>query len=40
MMEKITERTIDIREILKGKMGAKAKYVPAPLVKWLERVTK
>ena len=38
MMEKITERTIDIREILKGKMGAKAKYVPAPLVKWLERI--
>lgn len=37
-MEKITERTIDIREILKGKMGAKAKYVPAPLVKWLEHI--
>jgi hypothetical protein len=31
-MSQITEKTIDISEILKGKMGAKAKYVPAPVV--------
>ena len=37
-MDKITEKTIDIKEILKGKMGSKAKFVPAPLVKWLERI--
>ena len=37
-MDKITEKTIDIKEILKGKMGSKAKLVPAPLVKWLERI--
>ena len=38
IMDKITEKTIDIKEILKGKMGSKAKFVPAPLVKWLERI--
>lgn len=37
-MDKITEKTIDIKEILKGKMGSKTKFVPAPLVKWLERI--
>lgn len=37
-MEKITEKTIDVREILKGKMGARAKYVPGLLVKWLEHI--
>lgn len=37
-MDKITEKTIDIKEILKGKMGSKAKFVPALLVKWLERI--
>ena len=37
-MDKITEKTIDIKEILKGKMRSKAKFVPAPLVKWLERI--
>ena len=37
-MNEITEKTIDVRAILKGKMGAKAKYVPAPAVKWLEHI--
>lgn len=37
-MNEITEKTIDVRAILKGKMGAKAKYVPAPMVKWLEHI--
>ena len=37
-MNVITEKTIDVREILNGKMGAKAKYVPAFAVKWLERI--
>ena len=31
-MHKITEKTIDINEILKSKMGDKARYVPRPLV--------
>jgi putative hemolysin len=37
-MSQITEKTIDINEILKGKMGAKAKYVPAPIVSWLKKI--
>ena len=37
-MNVITEKTIDVREILNGKMGAKARYVPAFAVKWLERI--
>ena len=37
-MNEITETTIDVRAILKGKMGAKAKYVPTPVVKWLEHI--
>lgn len=37
-MSEITEKTIDINEILKGKMGAKAKYVPRPLVSWLKKI--
>ncbi len=37
-MSQITEKTIDINEILKGKMGAKAKYVPAPVVSWLKKI--
>ena len=32
------EKTIDIDKILKGKLGAKAKFVPAFLVNWLKRV--
>jgi len=37
-MKQITEKTIDIDSILKGKMGAKAKWVPRPLVSWLKRI--
>lgn len=37
-MSQISEKTIDINEILKGKMGAKAKYVPAPVVSWLKKI--
>ena len=37
-MGQITEKTIDIDGILKGKMGAKAKWVPRPLVSWLKRI--
>ena len=37
-MATVTERTIDIEKILKGKMGAKAKFVPGPLVSWLKRI--
>lgn len=37
-MNNITEKTIDVREILKSKMGGKSRYVPAPLVKWLEHI--
>ena len=37
-MNHITEKTIDVREILKSKMGDKARYVPSPIVKWLERI--
>ena len=32
------EKTIDIDKILKGKLGAKAKFVPGFLVNWLKRV--
>ncbi len=34
----ITEKTIDIDNILRDKMGAKAKYVPQPAVAWLKRI--
>ena len=37
-MSKITEKTIDINEILKGKMGKKAKYIPYPVVAWLKKI--
>lgn len=37
-MEQITEKTIDIDNILKGKMGAKAKWIPRPLISWLKRI--
>lgn len=39
VMNEVTERTIDIDNILKSKMGAKSKYVPRPLVSWLKRIT-
>ena len=37
-MSSITEKTIDISDILRGKMGSKAKFVPSPLVKWLKHI--
>ena len=37
-MEAITEKTIDIDKILKGKMGAKAKWVPGFVVAWLKHI--
>lgn len=37
-MKQITEKTIDIDGILRDKMGAKAKFVPRPLVRWLRHI--
>ena len=37
-MGQITEKTIDIDQILKNKMGTKAKWVPGFLVSWLKRI--
>ena len=37
-MGQITEKTIDIDGILKNKMGAKAKWIPRPLVAWLKSI--
>lgn len=37
-MKQITEKTIDIDDILRSKMGAKAKYVPGLLVSWLKHI--
>jgi putative hemolysin len=37
-MATITEKTIDIDNILREKMGTKAKFVPRPLVAWLKRI--
>lgn len=36
-MNNISEKTIDINQILSSKMGDKARYVPSPLVKWLKK---
>ena len=37
-MKQVTEKTIDIDELLKSKMGRKARWIPRPLVKWLKRI--
>lgn len=37
-MNQITEKTIDIQAILHSKMGAKARFIPPPLVSWLKRI--
>ena len=37
-MATVTEKTIDIESILKGKMGSKAKFVPRPLINMLKRI--
>lgn len=34
----VTEKTIDIKRVLEGKMGDKARYVPKFVVKWLEHI--
>ena len=38
MATDITEKTIDLDEILRSKMGSKAKWVPRPLVRWLKHI--
>ena len=37
-MSEAIEKTIDIDRILKGKMGAKAKFVPGFVVSWLKKL--
>jgi len=37
-MNNIAEKTIDVDDILRNKMGARARYVPAPLVSWLKHI--
>ena len=37
-MREAIEKTIDIDEILKSKMGRKVRYVPRFLVSWLKRL--
>jgi len=37
-MVTVTEKTVDLDNILKSKLGAKAKFVPRPLVSWLKRI--
>ncbi len=37
-MGQISEKTIDIDNILKSKMGAKSKWIPGFLVSWLKRI--
>ena len=37
-MATVTEKTIDIDQILKQKMGAKAKFVPGIFVSWLKKI--
>ena len=37
-MVTVTKQTISVDDILKSKMGTKAKFVPRPLVSWLKRI--
>ena len=37
-MVTVTEKTVDIDNILKSKLGSKAKFLPRPLVSWLKRI--
>lgn len=37
-MKQVTEKTIDIDELLDSKMGRKARWIPRPLVNWLKRI--
>ena len=36
-MEAITEKTLDIKQVLRDKMGTKARWVPGFVVNWLRR---
>ena len=37
-MQTVTQKTVDVEDILRSKMGGKAKWVPKPLVSWLKRI--
>ena len=37
-MNEITEKTVDVDDILKSKMGGKEKFVPRFVVSWLKRI--
>ena len=37
-MESMTEKTIDIEKVLKGKLGSKSRWVPGFAVSWLKRL--
>lgn len=37
-MKEISQKTIDIDNILKSKLGGKIKYIPRPLVSWLKKI--
>ncbi len=37
-MNEVTQNTIIIKDIINARLGSKAKYVPAFIIKWLERV--
>ena len=37
-MKEISQKTIDIDNILKSKLGGKTKYIPRPLVSWLKKI--
>ena len=37
-MVTVTEKTVDIDNILKSKLGSKAKFLPRPRVSWLKRI--
>ena len=37
-MDAITKKTVDVEQVLKNKMGAKAKWVPGFAVRWLKHI--
>ena len=37
-MKEISQKTIDIDNILKSKLGGKTKFIPRPLVSWLKKI--
>ncbi|MBQ9646263.1 MAG: glycerol acyltransferase [Prevotella sp.] len=37
-METITQKTVDIEKVLRGKMGKNARWMPKPLVNWLKHI--